>query len=362
MSEIGWEVHIVSSPGADFASFPYASIHEIEMQREVSLGADAAALVAFIKLIRRIRPTIVSVGTPKAGLLGILAAWFARVPFRVYVLRGLRLETLAGFARLLSQAIESFVGVISTHVLAVSPSLATAYAELPGVSREKVRVLGHGASKGVDLRKFTPFSGTDSELAELREDLSLESEIPVVGYVGRISRDKGAYLLRESSNAIYSAGLDHQILMVGRNELDEETQDFTAGFVAPVICVDHTEDVERLYWAFDCFCLPTLREGFPNVVLEAAASGIPVVVSDATGACDTATDQVTGLVAKKGDVVSLAEKLRLVLQGDVDTKTIARNARQNVEEKYTLEIVTGNHVAFYNSLMARPSKHRTQFG
>ena len=353
MADHGWEVHIVSSPGAEaeLHDFSFASVHRIRMERKFNPWTDAIALFALIRLMVAIRPTIVSVGTPKAGFLGILASWITRVPRRVYVLRGLRLETLTGFSRVSFQLLEVFVGLMATHVLAVSLSLATKYAELPGAPREKLHILGAGASKGVDIRKFTLFSGKQSELKELKNLLGLDPHLPVVGYIGRISSDKGVYLLRDASNILYLAGVSHQVLIVGRSELDESVEDFVEGFLAPKVYLDHTEEVQEIFWVIDCFCLPTLREGFPNVLLEAAASGIPIITSDATGARDAVKSGVTGLLFKCGDSISLSDQLRLMLSGKVDAVGLTRNARKNVERKYTQEIVTENNVLFYISLL-----------
>lgn len=353
MAETDWEVHIVSSPGVELHAhdFSFASIHQIKMQREFALWADMAALLALAKLLFTIRPTIVSAGTPKAGLLGILAAWVMRIPYRVYVLRGLRSETLTGLTRLLLERIEALVGLLSTHVLPVSPSLATRYAEIWGVPRAKLKVLGFGASKGVDEHKFIPFPGDGSELLALKEKYSLKPQLPVVGYVGRMSVDKGLYFLREASNALQMGDVNHQVLLVGKNELNEGILDFVGGFLAPTVYYPHTEEVREIYWVLDCFCLPTLREGFPNVVLEAAASGTPVVATDATGACDSVENGVTGLLAIKADSASLADRLRVVLNGEIDTQTLSRNARANVEQKYTAVGVSANNLNFYASLL-----------
>lgn len=353
MAETHWEVHIVTSPGVELQGhdFSFASVHQIKMQRNFALWADGVALLSLVKLLLTIRPTVVSAGTPKAGFLGILAAWLAKVPRRVYVLRGLRSETLTGVHRFLLERIEAFVGVLSTHILPVSLSLATRYSEIRGVSLDKLTLLGFGSSKGVDELKFIPYPGSDSELLALKEKCTLEPRLPVVGYIGRMSVDKGLYFLREASNALHMSNVTHQILLVGKDELNEGITNFLEGFFAPTVYFPHTEEVREIYWVLDCLCLPTLREGFPNVVLEAAASGTPVVATNATGACDSVEDGVTGLLAIKADPASLTDKLRAVIDGEVDTQTLSRNARANIEKKYTQVKVTANNLNFYQSLL-----------
>ena len=144
----GWDVHLVSSPGPEWdreKETGYATCHSIPMVRNPSILRDLWALLLWIRLIRRIRPTVVSIGTPKAALMGLFASWVLRVPHRVYMLRGLRLETTTGVSRAILGALERIAAGCATEVIAVSASLKVAYLQEKLSDERKVVVLGGGS-------------------------------------------------------------------------------------------------------------------------------------------------------------------------------------------------------------------------
>nr|WP_255412636.1 glycosyltransferase [Cryobacterium sp. Y62] len=354
----GWEVHIVSTPGPMLMSLSEVSglyTHALAMERPPSPVKDLLALVAWYRLLRTVRPDIISVGTPKAGLLGGLASLLARVPERIYLLRGLRLETAHGLQRWVLECLERLSLGVATQILSVSPSLRQRVISLGLVSPAKVRVLGHGSSNGVDLAAFEPARISEEQVVKLAEQLRILKGVPVVGFVGRLTLDKGLADLADAREILAHRNIDHQILLVG--EIDEgQNQDLLVRLHAygrPVITTGHVTDPKPYYRLMDLLCLPTLREGFPNVVLEAGASGLPTVTTDATGAVDSVIGGETGLIAVAGDSRSLAAKLEELLLVP-DTRTaMGTAAKAHVMANFDRTLVWAHLAEFFNSLVAQ---------
>lgn len=346
----GWAVGVVSSAGPETTVFDgtNVTVHEIEMRREPSLLRDFVSLWRWFRLLRAVRPTIVSVGTPKAGLIGILASFFAGIPARFYVLRGLRLETETGFRRNMLSALERLCSRLATEILCVSESLAKLYVSLNLGSEEKIKVIGSGSSHGVDLLKFQPIS--DPTIVENRRvGIGLNPGVPVIGYVGRISKDKGLSDLAIAIQIVAQKVARLNILLVGAQDgLGNEFLDLFPENVGATRIVQ-PEAIQDVYPLMDFLVLPTHREGFPNVVLEAAASGIPAITTDATGAVDSVLHNVSGLIVRRGDPISLAHAIEVLIMDRNTTKFLGDNARKRVERHFDEVIVEELLSAHYHN-------------
>lgn len=358
LADRGWDVHVVSSSGPEqdaLRGIDGVTVHSLAMARNPSPLADLRSLWMWIRLLRSGRPDLVSVGTPKAGLLGGIAALLTRVPRRVYMLRGLRLATASGAGRAVLAVFERIsIGTAHT-VVAVSPSLRAEVIELGLTRPDKVVVLGAGSSNGVDLDAFGSERFSESDTEELRRILGIDTTPPVVGFVGRLTADKGLGPLAEARRLLVDRGIDHQLLLVGQTEesgADAELALLRSAGRLPVETGAVT-DPAPYYRVMDVLCLPTLREGFPNVVLEAAASGVPAVTTDATGAVDSVVDGVTGLIAHAGSGVGLADALATVI-GDADARTrMGEESRLRVELDFDRVTVAARTESFYRAELAR---------
>lgn len=345
----GWAVTVVSSPGAELDELARSKgvrVHPLPMAREPSVLADARALVAWWRCLRALRPSVVLVGTPKAGMLGVLAGFLTGVPVRIYHLRGLRLETAHGVSRVVFRAVESLTLAAATSTIAVSSSLKSRVVALRLGRSRKITVLGLGSSNGVDVDRFHPAAGQDVRAS--REHLGLALDVPVIGYVGRIHPDKGLETLADASAALTDRGIHHQILVVGgtdhpsAQELVRRFEDLEAKVVLPGAVVD----TAPYYRVMDIHCLPTLREGFPNAVLEASASGVATVTTDATGAVDSAVPGRTGFIVPAQNSTALADALEEALTEPDELSRLARNARQWVIDNYSREHVQAELARF----------------
>ena len=306
MSRQGWDVHSVCSPDAEFARALHregVTGHQIPMERDISPLQDALALIRWIKLLRQLRPDVVNIGTPKASLLGLLAARILRVPQRIYTVRGLRYQSESGNRRRLLIAMEWLTLSCATQAIAVSASVRDEMAR-DGLHIRPLILIGDGSSNGVETRP--------RRRRITRSELGLSETAYVIGFVGRLRPDKGAFTLTTAVKRIVDDAPNVQFLVIGdaENEDAEKELQSLSGHVRQTGWVD---DPLSYYPLLDVLCLPTLREGFPNVVLEAAIAGVPTVTTTATGARDSVVHGKTGLIVPPSNPEKLADALLQLL-------------------------------------------------
>lgn len=328
----GYEVHVVTSPGAQTASLADVShtVHSLPMHRGISPLKDLVGLVRWVVLLLRLRPEIVLGGTPKAGLLSMLAARITMVPQRTYLLQGLRLEGSTGTQRRILALFERTASHCSHRVVAVSSSLAREYERLGLNAGRSVVVPHHGSSHGVDTEHFVP-RPRDPALAA---SLDLATDVPVVAFIGRLTADKGPDTLIRALTSVAERGCSLQLLVLGaQDEPDSRTylrHLEQLGDRVRVRVLDHIDDVRPYLALSDLLVLPTKREGMPNVVLEAAAMARPAVTTTATGAIDSVIDGVTGLLVGPDDGDSMGRAIEL-LAGDASLRDrMGRASRDRV--------------------------------
>lgn len=348
MGEAGWNVHVVAG-SCDYEAprdLEGLNMHTIQMSREPSPARDLKSLVRWIRLLRWVKPGVVVIGTPKAAFLGLTASLICRIPIRIYQLRGLRLQTVSTPLRGLLAVFEWVTSRISTEVLAVSISLQQEYCQLGLASAKKVQVIGLGSSHGVDTELFRPDRARKWELLDSNLQAKVDSTAPVIGFVGRFSRDKGSRELVACSRDLARTGIFHTLLLVGPIEGDQGVLEELDTSTCRVIQVGNVEDVAPYYSMMDLLVLPTHREGFPNAVLEAASSGIPTVTTDATGAVDSVLNGYTGYIVPARDHVALTEAVKTLIQDSKLRSDLGKNARNWVVSHFDSAVVTKKHVEY----------------
>lgn len=333
--ERGWDVTLVSSPderASATSEREYVALHEIPMTRGISMVADFRALIKWFLFLRSHRPTAVNVGTPKAGLLGGLAAWATRVPRRIYVVRGLRLEGASGPIALVLWMMERLSIAVATDVVVVSESLGKELLARRLTRPSKTWLIGAGSSNGVDSEAISRRI-LEVDRDSLRASMGFDKESVVVGYIGRLARDKGVDTLLKSLEYL-DAHSSIKLLIVGRAE-----EGFDAGIFARhqdrIHWIDGSTDVPGLLPAIDILALPTHREGFPNVVLEAAAAAIPVITTRATGAIDSVVEGETGLLFDVDDEIALAEHILSLASSPATRQKMGVAAHERVVTQYS---------------------------
>lgn len=349
LAAAGWEVTVICAPPDGPARMHLPDgvrMVEVPMERDPAAGADVRSVAALWRVLRDLQPAVVVTATPKASLLVTLVARLRRVPLVVHLMWGLRSQTLRGPARMIVRALESVATRLSHRVVPNSASLGAELRRLRMVRPERMAVLGAGSSHGVDLERFRPDgpSGAD-DVTRLLDGLG---DGPVIGFVGRITADKGVADLLDAVATLNGAGRKCRLMLAGAVE-DEALAGRVATDAArgvPVVALGPRTDTAALYRLMDVHCLPSLREGFPNVCLEASACGVPTVTTDATGAIDSVVDGETGLIARRGDPASLAGALGALLDDAPRRARMGASARRWVEREFPASLVWRRHERF----------------
>jgi glycosyltransferase involved in cell wall biosynthesis len=323
------------------------------MTRRITPLRDLASLCRIYLALRRIHPEIVHAHTPKGGLLGMMAAWLARTPVRVYHLRGLPLLTATGARRWLLRFTEWTSCALAHRVFAVSHSMRTIALEEGLCGGDKITVLASGSGNGVDATgRFKPLD--QAVRLSARAEHRIPADALVIGFVGRLVRDKGVVELASAWRQLREGNPRLHLLLVGPFEPDDPLPlDVVAGLESDprVHLTGLDRDIPRLYAAMDVVALPTYREGFPNVALEAAAMELPVVATAVPGCIDAVHDGVTGTLVPSGDALALAQALQQYLS-DAPLRAKHREAaRRRVLAEFRREAIWQAIAEEYRTLL-----------
>lgn len=358
MREEGFDVTVISSPGERLercAREEGVRAVGVPMARPIRLWQDLRSLFALLLALRSIRPHVVNAGTPKAALLGMMASWVLRVPIRIYVVRGLRLETVRGPLRWVLALMERITSFCATHILYVSKSLREIYEEMGLGSRRKGVVLLEGSSKGVDIDRFARTAERVEAGRALRARLGIGPEARVAGFVGRLTRDKGVEDMVRAFLRIESAQPNLHLLLVGRFEEDDRPSPEIVERMHShprIRLTGPLDDVAPAYQAMDFLVFPSYREGFPNVLLEASAAVIPTIGYRSTGVRDAIVPGETGELVERGDVAGLAD---VIARYGSDPELCARQgeaALERVQRSFAQEKVFEALADFYRQALA----------
>ena len=358
MKERELELTIVTGPGAELSVFGEregVATESVDLTRRITPLRDLRALLQLLKLMRRVRPNIVHSHTPKGGLLGMLAAWLLRVQVRIYHMRGLPVLTASGVERSILIWSERLACACAHRVLCVGPSLRKEAISLGLCDPGKIRVLLNGSGNGVDaLGAFDPGRRDSTGIEAVRLELGIPTGSLVVGFVGRLVKAKGVVELAEAWRALRDDFPHLVLLIVGgvedRDRIPTETQTLLAQ--DPRIFSPGPDwSPARFYAAMDVVAVPSYREGFPNVPLEAAAMGLPVVASRIPGCTDAIVDGETGILVPCGDPVALAQGLRMYIENPNLRRSHGQSGRERVLSDFRPEDIWAAIYGEYQDLL-----------
>jgi glycosyltransferase involved in cell wall biosynthesis len=346
LRERGFEVMFISAPGDELRIVRERegiTTVPVPMEREISPLKDLVSLVRLYTVLRRLRPAIVNAGTPKAGLLGMIAACAAGVPVRIYFLLGLRLETTHGMKRFILGVAERCASALAHRVICVSESLRRLYVRLGYTTEAKACVLGQGSPNGIYADEITQTPQVRERARALRAHLGIPDGAPVVGFAGRLTRDKGVPELLDAFEQILASLPAARLLVLGRFEDGDpipENYVKRLGSHPSVIMTGFVSDTAAYYRIMDVVAFPSYREGLAGPPLEAAlVAEIPSVAFEATGTVDAVCDGVTGTIVPLGDVASFACALEKYLTNDPLRREHGQAARNYVLRHFSPEIV-----------------------
>lgn len=285
----------------------------VEIEREISLLKDLISLWGILQHFRKIKPDIVNVGTPKMGLLGILAAAILGIKKRIYTCRGFRYEHEKGFKRKVLMFMERLTGRLAYEIICISPSVKELGVKDKIFIPEKCRVIHKGSSNGINLEKFNPKAIILSEKEALIQKFNLKGKF-VYGFIGRVTEQKGINELFEAFKYLSKNQSNISLLFVGTVEKNHQATRFIVNKIeenSSCYIVGGQNNVPLHLSLMDILVLPSWREGFGNVLVEAAAMGIPVISTKGTGTRDAVHDGFNGILV---DVKNVSQLIGAMLE------------------------------------------------
>lgn len=349
-----YEVGVLSSPGEEWAMLDkYGDAVkrlEVPMERHISPLRDLRSLWRLVRVFRRERPDMVHSMTPKAGLLCMLAAWITRVPVRVHMFTGLVFPTATGVKRRILMATDRLTCACATHVLPEGEGVKRDLLD-NGITRKPIKVLGYGNCRGIDLDRFDPtLSEVQAEAAKLRKP-----EVFTFIAIGRLVGDKGINELVAAFSRLNRELPATCLILVGpqEKELDPLSPATLLEIESnPAIeAVGNQADVRPWLAAADCHVLASYREGFPNVVIEAGAMGLPQIVTDINGANEIIIDGQNGIIVPPRSASALHAAMHRMATDPALRHTLAANARPLIASRYEQSYVRQCLYDFYKEIL-----------
>ena len=360
MSEQGFEVIGVSSKGQelqDVQNEEYIRTIEIEMTRNISPIQDLISLYKFYSLCKKEKPLIVHSHTPKAGIVGMLGAKLAKVPIRLHTVAGLPLMEATGIKRKLLDFVEKLTYSCATKVYPNSKGLYDFILENKFATENKLKIIANGSSNGINTSFFSLSQVLEEQRNLLKKQLGIKEGDFVFIFVGRLVGDKG---INELIEAFSSLKFDNvKLLLVGPMEkkldpLKEETL-HKIETNPLIISVGFQKDVRPYFAISDALVFPSYREGFPNVVMQAGAMGLPCIVSNINGCNEIIMEEVNGMIVPVKNVKQLQEKMFLLSQDRELYTRLQLNSRKIIIERYEQAIVWEGILNEYKELISSKS-------
>lgn len=321
----------------------------IPMQRKISIIHDLQSLWALYRLFRKERPFIVHANTPKASFLSMIAAWLARVPHRIYLVTGLRFETVHGPLRLLLKMTERISCFCATKVIPEGDGVKKLlYSE--HITKKPMEKILNGNINGIDVEYFDRSKDILAKAATIKNESNAFTFI----FIGRLVRDKGINELISAFHKLSSENQHIRLFLVGvfEDELDPilpETKRLIESS-ENIVFVGYQNDVRPYLAASDILVLPSYREGFPNVVLQAGAMGLPCIVTDISGSSEIIIPNRNGIIIPKQNTEALYQAMKYCIQHPESVKKMAQEARPLIVSRFKQQDVWRAILDMYNSL------------
>ena len=330
---------------------PHVTVLEIGFSRKISLLRDLWCLFVLFRLFRTRQFDVVHSLMPKTGLLAMLAGRLAGVPCRLHIFTGQVWATKTGVARLVLKMMDKLIAACASHVLADSVSQRDFLIAQKIVSGVKIAVLAHGSICGVDTSRFAP---NLPRRAVLREQLGIAANAVVVIFLGRITPDKGVRDLLRAFVQVYQVLPTTHLLVVGPDEsgMDPELARLAQPFAAHYHRIGYTDHPQDYLCSADIFCLPSYREGFGSVLIEAAAMGVPAVASRIIGLVDAVVENKTGLLFEAGQVTALTQALTLLAKDDTLRNSMSAAALRRANILFSEDIVSRALLDYYQCMIS----------
>jgi glycosyltransferase involved in cell wall biosynthesis len=357
MQQNGFDVLMISADGIernDVIENEGCRHIVVSMTRKITPLKDLICLWQLIKIFKKEKPDIVHTHTPKAGLLGMLAAKICRIKVRIHTVAGLPLMAKTGFKLELLKIIEKITYWSANHVWPNSNSLLNYIVTYKLSSEKKLKVISKGSSNGIDLSRFSKSNFDDEILNNIKKTINYKSDFTYLLTVGRLVKDKGIIELVKTFKTINASYPKTKLLLVGKFE--EDLDPLPSNIIEEIknnlniIHIDWSKYVEYYISLANVFIFPSHREGFPNVLLQSAALGTPILCSAIVGNIDIVEDKKTGLLFSVGDGESIKNKIIFSLENSDEMKRMATTLKSNITKYYSRENIWNALIIEYKKL------------
>jgi len=349
-----FDVSLATSPGREieYLLAEKVPLHLLKMERGISPLEDLISLIRMTILLRKIRPNIIHSYTPKAGLLSMLAARLCGVPIRIHTFTGLIWPTTTGWRRKLLMTTDRILCFCATRLIPEGLGVKKDLQKF-NITSKPLQVIGYGNIAGVDTSYFLP---THEELIEAANDLrqsnNIKNEEFVYVFVGRLNRDKG---IRELLLAFEQLPDNSQLLIVGGIDKSAPISEQELKIMQEhprIHWLGFQSDIRPALLAADIMVLPSYREGFPNVILQAGAMELPVIATDISGCNEVIEPGLNGWLVPPRNTETLSEAMRTALETPKDKlRVMGKSARACILERFERQGHWKRMLAFYRSLI-----------
>lgn len=325
--------------------------HHVTIKRRIALSHDFIGLLALIRMFKSGQFDMVITLVPKAGLLGMIAAFLVKTPVRLAIFQGEVWSSRKGLSRRLLRRTDSLTACLSTDVLAVSHSEREYLIKEGVVRRGKISVLGAGSIAGVNTNRFKP---NKVARVALRDRLNIPQAATVLLFVGRITKDKGVFELLNVFSRLTKVKSDVFLLLVGPDEggITEQLKSIISyAHRDKLKVVGFTREPEAFMATADILCLPSYREGFGMVALEAAACEVPSVGTDIHGLQDAVIHKKTGLLVPLGCEDALLNALTVLINSPDLRRTYGKHGRLRVVKYFRTKTVIDEYVKYFQEIL-----------
>ncbi len=334
-------------------AYPNIKFTDININRKTSLFEDILAFYSLCKFIIIYKPQIIHSIMPKAGLLASIAGFICRVPIRVHTFTGQTWVAKKGISRHVYYVLDLLINFLNTECLTDSNSQSDFLFE--NYIRHKgkpLKVLSKGSLSGVDISRFNLEILLKNTL-ELKKQLKIKEEDFVYSFIARKTKAKGALDILIAFHEISLINPQVLLLFIGPDEdgLISDLKKTKPYLFDRVIEFGHVDNPELYLSITDVLCLPSYREGFGSIVIDAAALGVPTIGSRIPGLYDSISDNETGILINAGDTVELVTKMRLMIEKPDLVKEMGFNAKNRVHQYFTADKLYQELKFFYNSCL-----------
>lgn len=354
----GYDIYVIADMTPEYIeTLPqYVKARPIQMSRGIDFRGAFQAIKEMSKIFKKEKFDIVQYSTPNASFYASIAAWFCRVPIRLYCQWGLVFQSFVGIKKTIFQIIERMVCFLSTDIQPDSHGNLELCRKNKFYKENKSRVVWNGSANGVNLKKFR-IENKEDYSREIRKKFHIDENAVVLGFVGRVGKEKGFEELMEMFRILLEKFPHLVLLYVGPNEKPDTVNKRYLDFFENCPNIKYTggwvDDTEKHFAAMDIFIFPTYHEGFGSVTIEAEAMGVPVVVSDVPGPQNAMKDGITGYKVPVRDVSALVEKVSALINDDDLRVGMGKNARCFAVEKFDEQILLNKIIENRNWLLKK---------